>query len=358
MNYSKTFFMVVSLLMLTLQQGKANSVENFDYADGALAGQSGGSGWTGSWTNIFSRNAGDVTVSSGAAFSPNDGTRFYRALDTNYSSGVVYIDLLMQVSGVDDNPFAALEVLKDATDTSAQNRFLSIGLQRSNETDVDQNDLALRDYYAIAEDGDAAGNVNIGQALLGDFNASLNRIIARMDLDTNTADVFFNPSSSTDLVNGTGDGGQIALAASTQFSAIGLANFGNQANPNSVLFDNIFVGTTAPTVVDAPSPALAGDVNDDDVVDINDFNLIRNNFRTSADFSNFMTGDISGPNGSRDFFVDFYDFIEWSDAFVSGGGSLAGLDLSLQTVPEPTSGVAVLSLLVLGGIVSRCPRRA
>lgn len=251
---SSTLLSALVVGLLSAGMCSAASIENFEYVDGPLDGLNGGSGWAGAWDNIFSRNGGDVTVSSEAAFSPSDGTRHYRALDTNYSSGVVYIDVLMQVSGVDDNPFAALEVLKDSSDGGAQNRFLSFGLQRSNETGItDQNDPAERDYYAIAEDGNAAGNVNIGQALLGDFNTDVNRIIARLDLDADTADLFFNPSSSTDLTSATGDGGQIALAANTEFSTIGLANFGNQNNANSLLFDNLYVGRATPTVV--PEPA-------------------------------------------------------------------------------------------------------
>jgi hypothetical protein len=41
--------------------------------------------------------------------------------------------------------------------------------------------------------------------------------------------------------------------------------------------------------------------------------------------------------------VDFDDFREWKTAFLAGGGSLAGVDLSFfGNVPEPASGMLVL----------------
>jgi hypothetical protein len=90
-------------------------------------------------------------------------------------------------------------------------------------------------------------------------------------------------------------------------------------------------------------PPVPGDTDGDGVVELSDFDPIRDNFRNIV--SSRAEGDLV-PN-SR---VDFDDFREWKTAFVGGGGSLAGVDLSFgANVPEPSA--AALALMALLGVL-------
>jgi hypothetical protein len=94
-------------------------------------------------------------------------------------------------------------------------------------------------------------------------------------------------------------------------------------------------------------PPVAGDTDGDGIVELEDFNPIRDNFRKAV--SSRTQGDLVRNN-----FVDFNDFREWKVAFVGGGGSLAGVDLGfLSNVPEPSAGL----LMLLGGMASICVRK-
>ena len=89
-----------------------------------------------------------------------------------------------------------------------------------------------------------------------------------------------------------------------------------------------------------------GDANCDDIVDVeNDFEAIRANFRRSP--RDRSHGDLTGDNA-----VDFDDFIQWKGAFLSGGGSLAGVnfDFDSATVPEPATVIgAMVAVITLVG---------
>lgn len=77
------------------------------------------------------------------------------------------------------------------------------------------------------------------------------------------------------------------------------------------------------------SGALLGDVDEDDDVDLVDFNAIRDHFQQSATMRS--QGDLNG-----DGLVDFADFRQWKDNFPTPVGP------SADVVPEPTGGVMAL----------------
>lgn len=83
--------------------------------------------------------------------------------------------------------------------------------------------------------------------------------------------------------------------------------------------------------------SVIGDADGNGVVNLVDFDLIRNNFRKSV---------TAGEDGDIDFssVVDFDDFRIWKDAFGGGGPS---------SVPEPST----ISLLVAGGLGVLLARR-
>jgi uncharacterized protein (TIGR03382 family) len=96
-----------------------------------------------------------------------------------------------------------------------------------------------------------------------------------------------------------------------------------------------------------PVPPTAGDTDGDGIVELSDFNPIRDNFQKLVALR--TEGDLN-----RDGRVEFLDFREWKTAFLSGGGSLEGLDLSfLSVVPEPATGTLALLLAAVVGAISR-----
>jgi hypothetical protein len=88
-------------------------------------------------------------------------------------------------------------------------------------------------------------------------------------------------------------------------------------------------------------PVLAGDVNRDGAVNINDFHIIRSNlFKTGQSRAQ---GDIVGGNGV----VDFADYREWKIRAGAGG---AGVSLS---IPEPGAGLLLAIGASLAALASR-----
>ena len=83
-----------------LQSARADSAESFDYADGALAGLNGGTGWSGAWYNDTSYNA-TITAKGGLLdFDSRDElaatSDIWRDLAAPISSRTVYLSVRMQ----------------------------------------------------------------------------------------------------------------------------------------------------------------------------------------------------------------------------------------------------------------------
>jgi hypothetical protein len=119
------------------------------------------------------------------------------------------------------------------------------------------------------------------------------------------------------------------------------------ADTGTFAMDNVRIVTGVSFAGTAPQ--MPGDVNGDGFVTIDDFNIIRDNFRKSP--RSRSQGDLTS-----DGLVSLPDFKQWKGAFAGSGASLAGMDLSFLSVPEPSS--IVLMLLVVSGMVGcRCRRR-
>jgi hypothetical protein len=104
--------------------------------------------------------------------------------------------------------------------------------------------------------------------------------------------------------------------------------------------DQLFLNSVCFMIGGCGPPPVAGDTDGDGVVEFSDFEPIRANFRKAV--SERTGGDLVDDN-----VIDFDDFHEWKTAFVSGGGSVAGLDLGFANVPEPSA--AALALMALMG---------
>ena len=106
---------------------------------------------------------------------------------------------------------------------------------------------------------------------------------------------------------------------------------------NVLVVDEVLFGAV-------PPPAIPGDVNGDELVTTEDFDIIRENFRKSP--RSRAQGDLTG-----DRLVSLVDFVEWKGAFLGGGGSPAGLEVDLLAVPEPGSLVLLMgaTAILVGG---------
>jgi hypothetical protein len=96
-----------------------------------------------------------------------------------------------------------------------------------------------------------------------------------------------------------------------------------------------------------PGP-LPGDTDGNGVVNGEDLTPIRTNWRLTG--KTREEGNLSADAGGL---VDFVDFRQWKTAFLGGGGSLDGLDVSFAVVPEPTSILLVLFGLAAGSLRRR-----
>jgi hypothetical protein len=118
----------------------------------------------------------------------------------------------------------------------------------------------------------------------------------------------------------------------------------SSAHEGTFGLDNVRVVTGVDFVGTAPQ--MPGDVNGDGFVTIDDFNIIRDNFRKSP--RSRSQGDLTS-----DGLVSLPDFKQWKGAFVAGGGSTVGLNIGFLSVPEPSSIALALSFSL---VLIRCHR--
>jgi hypothetical protein len=115
------------------------------------------------------------------------------------------------------------------------------------------------------------------------------------------------------------------------------------AHIGTFAMDNVRVVTG----VDFSAPGgvlVPGDVNGDGFATLDDFTIIKDNFRKSPRTRG--QGDLT-----TDGLVSLPDFTQWKGAFMAGGGSAVGLDMSfLSVVPEPSSLslIGLLSVMLAG----------
>jgi hypothetical protein len=104
------------------------------------------------------------------------------------------------------------------------------------------------------------------------------------------------------------------------------------------------VASTAP-------PPLDGDTDGDGVVELeDDLNPIRMHYLQSVTMR--AQGDLNGDD-----LVTFADFREWKTAFLTGGGSLAGVDVGFLSDPVPEPSSLALAFILLISFGARRPRR-
>lgn len=109
------------------------------------------------------------------------------------------------------------------------------------------------------------------------------------------------------------------------------------AHEGTMALDNIRVVTGVNFA--GATPLIPGDVTGDGFVMMDDFDIIKNNFRQTP--RSRAQGDLTG-----DGLVSLVDFTQWKGAFSAGGGSFAGQDMSFLSIPEPSS-LSLIGLLTV-----------
>jgi PEP-CTERM motif len=338
--------------------------EGFDYAPGSLAGQNGGFGFASAWTAgeivagslsytdgnsnglPTSGNRALISGTSGSLSSYRDLSRNYGA-DTNFGPGTYWASFI----GERLEPHATLDEnsarsygfqLHNGTGTSGDER-LSAG-------SVTNTPPGVPTTWSFFSDGSGA-LLAPTTAPMHDLSFVVMQINIADATDGNNSDsaaMWVNPNLDEAL--GAPDA-ELASGAGNNFDYLferirlwaGNTSGGNPYAEWTI--DEIRIGTTFEDVIGATF--LLGDTDGDGVVEPDDLNPIRANYRQEVNLRS--DGDLTG-----DLFVDLADFRQWKTAILAGGGSLANIDLRFLSVPEPSTGCLLLfGLGAIGGARSR-----
>lgn len=352
-RFPVTFFsyyapqLLTGLLALGIGVNQASAVviveEDFAYPDGALAGQNGGSAgagssWSGAWAvaptlggdgSTITGNALDI-VAPTTAPGQFDSREFSTSFDGS-TDGPLYFSANFDLNGADTGYAQWVEI---ATSAGA------------NGTGRLQFGLADGMYSLRVNTGGGGGN-DFGTAPQDGTSVFL---VGKVDFSASGDDTVTLWVDPTDV--------EFASEFTTQTRELGWVTPSFITTGNFVIdagttgsIDDIKLGTSWGDVGGPGAAATPGDVTGEGNVTIDDYFVIRNNFRSTVTL--ITEGDINGPNGVRDGVVDFNDFIEWRTEFVAAGNSLAGLDLSLTAVPEPATASLLLITLAMLGIKRR-----
>lgn len=280
--------------------------ETFDYADGALDGQNGGVGFSGAW-------AAGPTVTSGEAVVSGDGNSL-RTLDFTFgNTGELWGKFDLDVPA-DENSYAGLSFFSTSTGLSGRTEKALIGDRFGSDVWGISVPFGPFDNAEQSTSGLKTGGFKI--TLGTGLSSTIDIWVA--DNTTDTIDVGFEPD---------------ATLTGLELDIVDQIRLGHGGS--GAYFDNIFLADSFSDLgfinAGPAEPAIPGDVNDDGNVDISDYIIIRDNFR--ANVANFTEGDLSGPDGSRDFVVDFYDFSAWATEFEAAGGNMS----LVAAIPEPAS---------------------
>jgi hypothetical protein len=173
------------------------------------------------------------------------------------------------------------------------------------------------------------------------------KFVLSADDASDTVSLYFDPKTPIEPSAPTNQISGIDFA----LGGIGAASFANGLGATTVL-DEIRVGTMFADVL-PPDLPIPGDVNDDDIVDILDYNIIIANMNIPGGQA-LEDGDVTGDGK-----VSIADFRFWkerrTDVPGAGAGGLAG---GASGVPEPSSLVLALMLSAFAHALSRPARRA
>jgi hypothetical protein len=366
-----TFALIVTAWAITVPTWAELLVyEPFDYpASSPLLGKNGGSGFTTPWESRTPPTAGASTIQSGSLSYSNLPTSGNSVLMSGMSGIEQIFRSHVNIVGADASTtwisFIGQRLGPETTSANPYPRGVNISFYNTEGFAVHG-----REQFAIGNSTNAATNNwafiphGVPANVLPTDNPPVQYgggppvfVVLRIDhhgppnIDGpgNNDDfyLFINPSLASEPSPATANVKRLGTE-SNSFDYAGLDYFrpfvGNTAGGGTqpygeLLWDELRIGTTWSDAIGGSfTPVLPGDTDGDgnpgEFPD--DFEPIRANFRNAVALRN--EGDLV-PNGV----VDFDDFRQWKAAFLAGGGSLAGVDISFGTgVPEPAGGAIAL----------------
>jgi len=229
-DVSKVLLLLVTVCMaISAANAAVLGTDNFSYADGSLAGLSGGSGWDAGGLSDWNVAWGTPAVSSGAVLTQDSGVIREFGADENagavQATGQVYFGVTMTVTA-DDYAWGGLSTY----DFGAERIFFGCPGAQSV---LGPDELG---YYGIDIPGDPA-NALTNIPIVKDQPA---RILGCIDFDGHQMLLWVNPDAD-DYDNGGGDNSADAVLdwTSTNWcSAVRLASF------NAVEWDDLIVAGT------------------------------------------------------------------------------------------------------------------
>ncbi len=344
--------------------------EPFDYPAGsALLGKTGGVGFTTAWeSRTPPAIAGASTIQSGSLTYSTLPTSGNSVLMTGMNGNEQIFRSHVNVEGADGSQtwisFIGQRLGAATTGTNPYPRGVNISFYNTEGFAAHG-----REQFAIGNSSGAATNdwAFIGHGQVANIVPSVDPPVPfggappaffvlridhhgppNMDGPGNNDDiyVFINPSLAGEPSSASANAKRLGTEANT-FDYSGLdylrpfiGNTSGASPFGELLWDELRIGTTWGDVIGGPAtPILPGDTDGDgnpgEFPD--DFEPIRANFRKVVTVRN--EGDLV-PNG----IVDFDDFRQWKTAHLAAGGSMAGIDLFGENVPEPASCVAARCL--------------
>ncbi len=345
--------LVLSSALSSTARSEVLAYEGFDYPLGSLAGASGGYGWEGAWGV-----SNDVVVVAGSL---------------GYSDGVRNLPTVgghVLVGGAAGTATAMRSLVSDLTLTPGEYWMSFVGRREQPHPDTPNNyarSAAFQTQYigsstveqfsvgkvttgvagAVTQTWDLYSiQVNPGSITSTGVDQST-QVMALMQVtivggndtaDDDTVNLWINPSLDENAPLGTPDavnaGFDDYLFDSIRLFAGGTTADGLYAQ---ISLDEIRVATTRKDAL--TGTIVLGDTNGDGVITAADLTPIRTNYRQNVQFRS--QGDLDG-DGS----VTFADFRQFKDALLGEGLSLAGMDLTFLSVPEPNS--VTLGCLAVG----------
>lgn len=236
-----------ALAFSTPAQAAATVYESFDYSVGSVAGQNGGTGWSGAWTAFGTGSSATVQTGSLAYGDlPTDGNKAYvtttsgtsgvgRSLETAFSDATTQTIYLSFAFNWDEGTrFFGLQLLNGSTSVVEFNKFsgqTNFGIQQNTGGGVTAISTDTT-YFVVARI---------------DFNASGNDTVR---LYVNPASLDTEPLTASSTYS----------TASISFNAIRLSTgfTSGSVTTAATAFDEIRIGTSYSDVVSAiPEPATA-----------------------------------------------------------------------------------------------------
>jgi hypothetical protein len=237
-----------------IAHGAIIAYEGFDYAEGSLIGQNGGTGWaSGGWT-LQDGNAATVTTpgmqydgmsnlggkAQIIADSSNNAVAMrYLNTSLNSSSGVVWASFTGQKT-LDGNRYINFAFFNNDTEGFA----------------LGHGTWAARNWTLNRSWSDPAGNTSVstGASMLNESFLLMKFTFNEIEVNNDLVEVWVNPT----LANGeAGLGTSTSLTGNWDFNRIRLAaGGGSSTTPSGGIFDEIRLGTEFTDVI--PEPATLG----------------------------------------------------------------------------------------------------